>query len=108
MAILMVPASLAFLFGLLALAECLERRSTMYLVRSSLRSPLSCEETEAVVAANLAPYLDALGLGREADDDDEAPGEGAVVADDGHETPPVVAPSAAAPLVGGDAPSPAV
>jgi hypothetical protein len=66
MAVLLVPVSLAFFFGLLALADALERRSSVFLVRSSLRSPLSCEETEAVVAANLAPFLEAAGLGRAA------------------------------------------
>lgn len=81
LAVLLIPLSLMFFFGLLALADALERRTSLLLVRSSLRSPLSCEETEAVIAANLAPCLEAAGLGREVVDPDPDPDGGASAAE---------------------------
>lgn len=66
MVVLLVPLAIAFFIGLLVLADVVDRRSSsVFLVRSSLRSGLSCEETEAVVAASLAPCLEAAGMGRD-------------------------------------------
>jgi hypothetical protein len=66
MVVLLVPLAIAFFIGLLVLADVVDRRSSsVFLVRSSLRSGLSCEDTEAVVAASLAPCLKAAGMGRD-------------------------------------------
>ncbi|HUF33312.1 MAG TPA: hypothetical protein VMN58_08925 [Acidimicrobiales bacterium] len=70
--VLLVPGTLALILALLVVADALERRSSLSLVRSSLRSPVSCELTEAIIAANLAPRLEAAGLGR---DEHEGDGE---------------------------------
>jgi hypothetical protein len=63
--VLLVPATLTLLALVLVVADGLERRSSVFLVRSSLRSPVSYELTEAIIAANLAPRLEAAGLGRD-------------------------------------------
>lgn len=70
-AVLLVPATIGLILALLVVADGLERRSSVFLVRSSLRSPVSCELTEAIIAANLAPRLEAAGLARD-DYEDEA------------------------------------
>jgi hypothetical protein len=63
-AVLLVPATFLVLALVLVVAEALERRASVFLVRSSLRSPVSYELTEAIVAADLAPHLEAAGLSR--------------------------------------------
>lgn len=72
LAVLLVPGTIGLILALLVVADGLERRSSVFLVRSSLRSPISCELTEAIIAANLAPRLEAAGLGRDEYEDDGA------------------------------------
>ena len=64
MILLLIPLTLASLAGLLFFTEMLERRSSVAMVRMSLRSPKSTPEaTETLVAAELARRLEAAGLG---------------------------------------------
>jgi hypothetical protein len=65
--LLLVPAALGFICGLLALASRLEEERVRSTIRMSLRSPrLTPELAEALVAAELAPLLVAHGMGRPA------------------------------------------
>ena len=62
MVVLLVPACLLALVGLLWLAESLERRTPALFIRFALRSRATHEVTERAVAAELAPLLRASGL----------------------------------------------
>lgn len=62
MLLLLVPAALLAVAGLLALAANLEQRRARVLVRLTMRSAASPEVAEQIVAAELAPLLAAEGL----------------------------------------------
>lgn len=62
MLLLLVPLALLVVAGLLALASHLEQQRTQVLVRLTIRSNASPEATEALIAAELAPLLEAEGL----------------------------------------------
>ena len=62
MVVLLVPACLLALVGLLWVAESLERRTPALFIRFALRSKATSEVTERVVAAELAPLLRVNGL----------------------------------------------
>lgn len=62
MILLLVPAALLAIAGLLMLASHLEQRRARVLVRLTVRSKASPEATEAIIAAELAPLLAAKGL----------------------------------------------
>ena len=63
--LLLIPATLVALAGLLFLTEALERRSSDVMVRMALRSSRNTPEaTEQLVAAELSRRLRAAGLGR--------------------------------------------
>ena len=66
MLLLLVPLALAAIGGLLALASHLEQRRTKVLVRLTVRSNATPEATEALIASELAPVLEAQGLSRPA------------------------------------------
>jgi hypothetical protein len=60
--LLLVPLALLATAGLLSIASALEQRHVRVLMRMTMRSNLSVEQTESVVASNLAPVLEANGL----------------------------------------------
>lgn len=62
MMLLTVPLAIAALSGLLALASSLEQRRARVLVRMTVRSNASPEQTEDLIANELAPVLAAAGL----------------------------------------------
>lgn len=62
MLVLLVPACLLALVGLLWVAERLERRTPELFIRFALRSRATDEVTEKAVAAELAPLLRVYGL----------------------------------------------
>jgi hypothetical protein len=62
MLLLLVPLALAMVAGVLALASHLEQQRTQVLVRLTVRGNASPEATEALIAAELAPVLEAEGL----------------------------------------------
>ena len=61
MLLLLVPAALLVVAGLLVLASYLEQRRARVLVRLTVRGKSSPEEAEALIAAELAPLLAAGG-----------------------------------------------
>ena len=60
--LLLVPAALLVVVGLLALATALEQKRTRVLVRLTVRGKSSPEAAEKLIAAELAPVLAAQGL----------------------------------------------
>ena len=62
--LLMVPGALLMAAGLLVLASILEERRVRTLVRMTVRSKGDPDLAERVIAAELAPVLQAQGLGR--------------------------------------------
>lgn len=62
MMLLTVPLALAALAGLLSLASHLEQHRARALVRMSVRSKATPEQTESLIANELAPVLAAAGL----------------------------------------------
>ena len=62
MLLLLVPLALLMVAGVLALASHLEQQRTQVLVRLTVRGNASTEATEALIAAELAPVLEAEGL----------------------------------------------
>jgi hypothetical protein len=63
--LLWVPAGLAFICALLALASKLEQERARVTTRLTVRSTrMTPEVAEAIVAAELAPVLIAHGMGR--------------------------------------------
>lgn len=62
MLLLLVPAALLVVAGLLVLASHLEQRRARVLVRLTVRGKASPEAAEALIASELAPLLAAQGL----------------------------------------------
>jgi hypothetical protein len=60
--LLLAPAALLAIGGLLMLASHLEQRRARVLVRLTVRSNASPEAAEALIASELAPVLAAEGL----------------------------------------------